>query len=526
MPDNHEDTRPRRPVAPTPHSVPKVRPADGTATAAPTVYMQPNEVPAPPRLLFWAVIGVFVLGVVGVIGSVAAFRFVLEPAQQQRVMDVLPFMEAFMPPRPAPDAKLPTPAGLENENVSADDLLNDLLGDSATATPTAEAIATETPTATPTSEPPTATPTLEATATTEPTAQPTQEAAAPNTDTTTATDTTAANIAATAEPTQSPQSALPPIPSSARLNGFIHQQQTWNNCGPANITMALSYYGWQNDQTYAMRFLRPGGREDKNVSPSELVDFVNTQTAVRALTRMGGTIDLLKRLIANEFPVVIETGFMPEGYEWLGHYRTLVAYDTDRGVFWIYDSFLGTGENGEGIAETFTQLDRNWQEFNRQFIVIYEPQREELVRRILGDYADPQKAAEIAQQTARTEANADQTNEYAWFNLGSSLVALGDYELAFNAYTLAMREGLPWRIVFYQFGIYEAFYETGRYQELLSLVDSSLANGGNYVEEVYYWQGKALSALGRGGEARTAFNQALQRNPSFRVARDALEALN
>jgi tetratricopeptide (TPR) repeat protein len=195
-------------------------------------------------------------------------------------------------------------------------------------------------------------------------------------------------------------------------------------------------------------------------------------------------------------------------------------------VFWIYDSFLGDGDSGEGVAENYAQLDRNWKEFNRQFIIIYEPQREELVRTILGDYTDPLKAAEIARQAAHAEADADKTNEYAWFNMGSSYVALGDYERAFGAYTIALREGLPWRIAFYQFGIYEAFYETGRYNELLSLIDANLANGGNYVEEIYYWQGRALAALGRSAEARTSFNQALQRNPSFQVARAALESLN
>lgn len=494
MPENMEDTRPKRPAMTIPPE-PMPMPYD-------------DGVSGPPRLLFFAVIGLFLLGVFGVVGSVVAFRFVLEPAQQVAIIDRLPFMEAFLPPRPPADATLPTPEGMTND-VSADALLADILGDVIAAT--------ETPQPTPTAAPPTPTPTPDHT----PTPEPTVETAAPPQ----AAD--ALPVATTQAPVTVAQVASqPPLPPSARMTGFVHQQQTWNNCGPANITMALSYYGWQNDQAYAMRFLRPGGREDKNVSPSELVDFVNTRTAVRALTRMGGTLDLLKRFIANEIPVIVETGFMPEGYDWLGHYRTLVAYDDARGVFWIYDSFLGTGANGEGVAETYTQLDRNWQEFNRQFIIVYEPQREELVRSILGEYADRQRAAEIALETALAEAEANRTNPYAWFNVGSSLVALADYERAANAYALALREGLPWRIIFYQFGIYEAYYHTGRHQELLSLVDSSLANGGNYVEETYYWQGMAFKALGRTADARTAFNRSIQRNPSYQAPRDALATLN
>ncbi|MCU0476303.1 MAG: C39 family peptidase, partial [Anaerolineae bacterium] len=79
-----------------------------------------------------------------------------------------------------------------------------------------------------------------------------------------------------------------------RMTGFVYQKQTWNNCGPSNITMALSYYGWRQDQAFAAQFLKPGGREDKNVSPSEMVAFVNEQSAVRALYRIGGTVELIK----------------------------------------------------------------------------------------------------------------------------------------------------------------------------------------------------------------------------------------
>lgn len=556
MPENLEDTRPKptRPVVPVqtvneqpqptsaattptpPHGTPvqkrasdegdtQHRYAQSAPPSAPPPYS--DEVPAPPRFLFWAVIIIFVLGILGSIALAGAFRFMLEPAQQQRIMDELPFMKVFLPPRPGAEDKLPTPESSSAEDLSPDDLLSGLLGDAtptpepsvATIPPTIEetptpvvtetALPTDVPTEVSTEVPPTLTSTdIPATI----------EAVVPtNVDTAVG----AENITAiTADVV-----TYPPRPSSIRLTGFNHQQQTWNNCGPANITMALSYYGWQNDQAYAMSYLRPGGREDRNVSPWELADFVNTQSSVRALTRMGGTLELLKQLLANEIPVIIETGFMPEGYDRLGHYRTLVAYDDGLGVFWVYDSFQGNGENGEGVAEQYTSLDQDWQQFNRQFLIIYEPQREELVRSILGDYADPDKAAEIAKQTARDEASADKSNEYAWFNLGTSLVALGDYETAANAYDLALREGLHWRTTFYQFGIYEAYYEAGRYQEVLSLADSSLANGGNYVEETYLWQGKALAALGRSADARTAFNQALQRHPGYQAALDALDTL-
>jgi len=48
----------------------------------------------------------------------------------------------------------------------------------------------------------------------------------------------------TATPTPSPT----PIPDSVRLTGVVHEYQKFNNCGPANLSMALSYWGWEGDQ--------------------------------------------------------------------------------------------------------------------------------------------------------------------------------------------------------------------------------------------------------------------------------------
>ncbi len=51
-------------------------------------------------------------------------------------------------------------------------------------------------------------------------------------------------------------------PASARLNGIRHVYQDWNNCGPANLTMALSYFGWSYGQQRSASLLnRPSKTE-------------------------------------------------------------------------------------------------------------------------------------------------------------------------------------------------------------------------------------------------------------------------
>lgn len=314
-------------------------------------------------------------------------------------------------------------------------------------------------------------------------------------------------------------------PANARLYGFTHVKQTWNNCGPANLTMALSYYGWAEGQEVAASYLKPD-REDKNVNPSEMVSFVNQNTGVRAITRIGGDIELLKILLANNLPVIIETGYMPEGYDWLGHYQTVVGYDDAQRAFYIYDSYLGAGENGSGIAEPYNEFDANWQAFNRTFIIIYSQEQEGLVRELLAERADVTQAAEIALSIAQSEARSNPQNAFPWFNMGTALTRLGRYDEAAVAYDQARRAGLPWRMLWYQFGPFEAYFNVSRYDDVLALVETNLTNGAEYVEETYYWQGQVFAAQGRTQAAEGAFRQALGRNPLYTAAQTALDALN
>ena len=240
---------------------------------------------APPKLLFWGVILFFVLVVIGIAGFVYGFREVLRPAQQQRIIDQLPFMSILRNPTPM-GGVFPSIVSPENEDAALSllDMPLNIASPTAvedSATPV-EMTATTAPMATMTLDSPATA--VVPTATVSPTPRPTT----------------------LPSPEVDPAEAVPRIlPSSARIYGVLHQQQTWNNCGPATITMALSYYGWTRDQAFAASRLKPN-REDKNVGPQELADFVEEESNVKAIVRMGGTLYLLKLLVANEFPVVIE----------------------------------------------------------------------------------------------------------------------------------------------------------------------------------------------------------------------------
>ena len=67
-----------------------------------------------------------------------------------------------------------------------------------------------------------------------------------------------------------------PLPSTVTLSGFNFEYQGWNNCGPATLTNALTHFGYSDDQLRAANWLKPN-HEDKNVTPQEMVNFVNSQ---------------------------------------------------------------------------------------------------------------------------------------------------------------------------------------------------------------------------------------------------------
>ncbi len=476
-------------------------------------------VKGPPKLLLWGVILFALLIVVGVGGVIVGFREVLQPAQQQRVIDQLPFMRMFK--EPTPDGGLFPTLASRSGDVDALALLDMPLG-IASPTPPASAVLATPPAVL-----------VETIVLSTATRAPRQGTA-----TITAGNAPTIAIAATASPSPAPPAAttaseiaVAPVnlsggelPSSARIYGILHQQQTWNNCGPATITMAMSYYGWQKDQAAAGSALKPN-REDKNVSPHEMAAYVEEASNLKAIVRMGGTLELLKRLVANDFPVVIETGAMFEAYDWIGHYRALVAYDDAYQRFYFFDSFLGVGEGAQGVAISYDEVDRDWQAFNRTFIVVYEPQREGLLRGLMDSHWDAKDAAQLAFDVAQAEARLDPSDAFAWFNMGTSLVALQRYQEAAAAFDQSRRLGPPWRMMWYQFGAFEAYYQLGRYDDVLSLVKVNL-NNAEEIEETYYWQGLVLQAQGKPEQAASSFRRALAYNPNYDEARAALAKLN
>ena len=332
-------------------------------------------------------------------------------------------------------------------------------------------------------------------------------------------------------PSPTPTITPAPLPERVVLSGVKYEDQhnRWNYCGPANLSMALTFWGWQGNRDVVGRYVKPND-DDKNVMPYEMEDFVETQTeGLEALVRLGGDIDLLKRMVAAGFPVVAEKGYYERDYTgkvgWLGHYQFVTGYDDAKQVLIVQDTYIKEGENHEFPYPVFLE---GWRSFNYTFLVVYPVEQREQVLALLGPYADPTWATLRALEVARLETQAlTGTNLFfAWFNVGASHVNLQEYadatyafDYAFSTVYANLAEGdlRPYRMMWYQTWPYWAYYYTGRYQDVINLANTTLLEtiSEPVLEESFYWRALAREALGDLQGAIDDLRESVRLNPNF-----------
>ncbi|HZD57896.1 MAG TPA: C39 family peptidase, partial [Anaerolineales bacterium] len=239
---------------------------------------------------------------------------------------------------------------------------------------------------------------------------------------------------ATVQPTLIPTVTPSPLPDQIRLSGVRHEYQGWNNCGPATLAMALSYWDWQGDQYDIAPVTKPNPR-DKNVMPYELAGYVETRTELKVLARAGGDLQMIKQLVAAGFLVMVEKGFEgPNVNDWMGHYVLVTGYDNNLASFFTQDSY-----NGPDLPFPYDQMESYWRAFNFTYLVVYPEDRQSDVQAILGPRIDEAYSDRAAAEKASDEISSlsGRDQYFAWFNRGTSLVALQDYAGAASAFDQA-----------------------------------------------------------------------------------------
>jgi tetratricopeptide (TPR) repeat protein len=329
-------------------------------------------------------------------------------------------------------------------------------------------------------------------------------------------------------PTAVPTATQPALPSHVALTGFHFEYQGYNNCGPTTLAIDLSYWGWKGGQKTAAPALKPDP-DDKNVSPAELYQYALT-VGYDAYIRVNGNVDDIRRFVAAGYPVVVEKGFTCTNKDhctgWFGHYSTVSGYDDANGYFTLQDSYFGPN-----FKMTYTDFVANWRAFNYLYIVFFPAgsQHDSQVSQLLGGNVDVNKNYHDALARAQQEAltSTGEAQAFAWFNVGTNLHSLQDYAGAAAAYDQARQIGLPYRMLWYQFGPYLAYYYMARYQDVVDLATFAINSVTTVpgLEEAYYWRGQAEESIGQPDAAVTDYKTAVQRHAGYKPAIDALTKL-
>ena len=241
---------------------------------------------------------------------------------------------------------------------------------------------------------------------------------------------------------------------------------------------------------------------------------------------MGGDLELLKRLLAAGFPVMIEEAFtLPEAFWyqddlWSGHYLLLTGYDDAAQVFFAQDSYIGPNQ-----VVPYATLDANWKTFNRVFFLLFPPEQQEQVAGLLGEDWERDANRQRALDAARAAIEQDPQDSFAWFNLGSNLVYFARYAEAAEAYDTVRQLGMPQRMLRYQFGPFLAYFHAGRTPDLLAMSAYALKSTPN-SEEALLWQGWGLYRQGDRAGALASFRAALDVNPLYGDAHYAINYVN
>jgi len=328
-------------------------------------------------------------------------------------------------------------------------------------------------------------------------------------------------------PTATP--SLPPIPSSKVLsNGGYHIFQTFNNCGPAALSMTLRFYGINATQNELGNALRPyqvagGNNDDKSVTLEELAEK-SKEYGFTPYHRPMGNPEIVKQFIANDIPVIARTWTKPD--EDIGHYRIIKGYDETAGTFLQDDSL-----QNKNLTYTYADFNEIWKKFNYEYLVIVPKDKLEIAEQILGENTNAQTAWQSAVANSKSELSnnpndlpAGRQDIYARFNLSVAYFNTVQYQSAVEEFE-KIENQLPFRTLWYQIEPIEAYYELGNYDRVFQITDKVLNNYNRAFSELYVLRGRIYQKQGNIEAAHSEFEKAVLYNSNLKEASDLLNSI-
>ena len=208
--------------------------------------------------------------------------------------------------------------------------------------------------------------------------------------------------------------------------------QTDNNCGPASVAEVLAYWGIARTQDQVQRVLR-ADNNPHGMAPYGVPSYARS-LGLRAILGVMGTPRVLKALVTNGFPVIVNQWYSVA--EHTRHYRPIQAYDDRQGVFVSSDPF-----GGPGHAITYADFAATWTVSNNRFIVLFPPAKASLLDAVLASagwnksqaYQRDLRRSEARLRSGRvppTTSGSRAFRYYAYLNIAWDEVELGQYTAA------------------------------------------------------------------------------------------------
>lgn len=298
-----------------------------------------------------------------------------------------------------------------------------------------------------------------------------------------------------------------------------HVFQSFNNCGPASLSMLLSYSQINKTQNEIGLNLRPyqvpnGDNDDKSVTLEELAVEAENE-GLLSYHRPNGSVELLKTFVANDIPIVVRT--LLNTNDDIGHYRLVRGFDEQLQVV-IQDDSL----QGADVKISYLEFEKMWEVFSFEFLVAIPKEKKNIVEAILGENLDKNNAWMQALLKNKELLSKDPENIYYKFNISVSLSNLGRHQKAIKEFE-EVESRLSFRTLWYQIEPIESYYALGNYKRVFEITDKIINNQNRAFTELYILRGNIYKQQGNVQMANSEFEKAIFYNKNNLVAKETLE---
>ena len=310
------------------------------------------------------------------------------------------------------------------------------------------------------------------------------------------------------------------IPDAKTLHNDYHIFQSFNNCGPASLSMALSYYDIQESQQALGEQLRPyqnveGVNDDKSVTLAEMAEKGKDYELI-AYHRPNGDMELIKYFVANDMPVVVRTWLNQQ--EDIGHYRVIKGYDDTTKEIIQDDSY-----EGKNLRYSYDDFATLWKAFNYEYLVLVPKEKDQLAKTIIGEDVNSDVAWKTAENNAQNQLKSDPDNVYSRFNLSTALYHTKQYKEAVIEFE-KVQDQLSSRMLWYQIEPVQAYFALGNYDKVFSITNKILQNENEAFSELYLIRSKIFIEQGNITLAKEEFEKAVFYNQNLKDTKQSFTA--